>query len=128
MRWKLYWAGLAGTFLAAAGWHNWKKYPERSKAWLAYKSAADVGLASGLAWLFPPLLIAFSVGWILQRTRRDTVIQTIVGVVSSVSLAALSAWAMELFILVGIVSIDQVTGRLVREAEASEREELEMAA
>jgi hypothetical protein len=35
---------------------------------------------------------------------------------------------MELFILVGIVSIDQVTGRLIRETEASEREELEIAA
>jgi hypothetical protein len=112
-KWHAYWAGLAGAMLAVNFWRNRRKYCGESKLWVAGKSFADTSLVCLLAVFCPPLLIAYSVLWLVQFVSDDPLWKTTFSVIAGVSLAAIGGWLLEAVLIVGLFSIDVVTGRFM---------------
>lgn len=111
MKWKAYWTALAAGLFGLALVRNWRKYPQKSKRWVAGKAALDTTLVGLLAWLCPPLLIAYSVLWIIQLVKTNSpVLKVTIGTLAGISLGALGGWLLEAVLIVGVWAIDLVTG------------------
>jgi len=113
-KWHAYWAVLAAAMLAVNFWRNRRKYRGESRLWVAGKSFADTSLVCLLAVFCPPLLIAYSVLWLVQFVSEDPLWKTTFSVVAGISLAAIGGWFLEAVLIVGLFSIDIVTGRFLR--------------
>ena len=112
-KWHAYWAGLVGAMLAVNIWRNRRKYYGESRLWVAGKSVADTSLVCLLAIFCPPLLIAYSVLWLVQFVSDDPIWETTFSVIAGISLAAIGGWLLEAVLIVGLFSIDIVTGRFL---------------
>jgi hypothetical protein len=112
-KWHAYWAGLAAAMLAVNIWRNHRKYCGESKLWVAGKSFADTSLVCLLAIFCLPLLIAYSVLWLVQFVSDAPLWKTTFSVVAGISLAAIGGWLLEAVLIVGLFSIDVVTGRFL---------------
>ena len=112
-KWHAYWIGLAGAMLAVNFWRNHRKYRGESRPWVAGKSLADTSLVCLLAIFCPPLLIAYSVLWLVQFVSDDPLWKTTFSVIAGISLAAIGGWLLEAVLIVGLFSIDVVTGRFL---------------
>ena len=112
-KWHAYWAGLAGAMLAVNICRNRRKYRGESRLWVAGKSLADTSLVCLLAIFCPPLLIAYSVLWLVQFVSDDPLWKTSFSVIAGISLAAIGGWLLEAVLIVGLFSIDVVTGRFM---------------
>ena len=112
-KWHAYWAGLAGAMLAVNFWRNRRKYRGESELWVAGKSVVDTSLVCLLAIFCPPLLIAYSVLWLVQFVSDNPLWKTTFSVIAGISLAAIGGWLLEAVLIVGLFSIDVVTGRFL---------------
>jgi hypothetical protein len=89
------------------------KYRGESKLWVAGKSVVDTSLVCLLAIFCPPLLIAYSVLWLVQLVSDDPIWKTTFSVIAGISLAAIGGRLLEAVLVVGLFSIDIVTGRFL---------------
>jgi hypothetical protein len=112
-KWHAYWAGLAAAMLAVNFWRNHRKYRGESRLWVTGKSLADTSLVCLLAILCPPLLVAYSVLWLVQFVSDDPIWKTTFSVIAGISLAAIGGWLLEAVLIVNLFSIDVVTGRFL---------------
>ena len=112
-KWHAYWAGLAGAMLAMSFWRNHRKYRGEPRLWVAGKSFADTTLVGLLAVFCAPLLIAYSVMWLVQFVSDEPIWKTTFSVIAGVSLVAVGGWLLEAVLIVGLFSIDIVTGRFL---------------
>ena len=118
-KWHAYWIGLAGAMLAVNFWRNRRKYRGESGWWCFGKSLADTTLVGLLAVFCAPLLIAYSVMWLVQFVSDEPIWKTTFSVIAGVSLAAVGGWFMEAVVIIGLFAIDLVTGRFLHHWQRS---------
>ena len=117
MKWKLYWGGVAAALLCVCFWRNWRKYrhgytiPAFRKSWVfvTFKSVADASLVGLLAWLCPPLLIAYCVFHLVRYVSDNPIWKMTFSVLAGLSLAAIGGWFLELLLFIGVFAIDPVS-------------------
>lgn len=108
---RLYIFGAVGSMLlyVLAFWKNTKSYSQKSVQWRGIKSAADVSLVLLAAVFLPGLLMAWTVIWVIKGVKSPG-IKTTLAVVTGVVLSAVSGVALEVLCVLGIFSVDLVTG------------------
>jgi len=103
--WIVLSAGISGLLL----WRNTKIYPFRSAAWRATKSASEIAVLLLSALCLPIVLITWCCIW-LTRPIRTPWIKATLGAVVGVILSAAALYSMELLLILGVLSIDDITG------------------
>ena len=103
--WIVLSAGISGLLL----WRNTKIYPFRSVAWRATKSASEIAVLLLSALCLPIVLITWCCIW-LTRPIRTPWIKATLGAVVGVILSATALYSMELLLILGVLSIDDITG------------------
>jgi hypothetical protein len=108
---KLYIYGAIGSLAlyAFAFWKNTKSYSLKSVQWRGIKSLADVSLVLAAALYLPGLLITWTVIWAIKGVKSPG-IKTTIAVVTGVLLSAISGVALEVLCVLGICSVDLLTG------------------
>jgi len=116
MRARVY-LGVFGTvaFLAAVV-ANRRRYPEMAPWQVVAKSCADFSLVAILAAipLLTPLLIGWTVMWLMERIRQDAPFRLLTAFGLSLVLGFLASWCLEALILLGVVGIDVFSGTFLR--------------
>ena len=103
--WIVLSAGISGLLL----WRNTKIYPLRSVTWRATKSASEIAVLLLSALCLPIVLITWCCIW-LTRPIRTPWIKATLGAVVGVILSAAALYSMELLLILGVLSIDDITG------------------
>ena len=103
--WIVLSAGLSGLLF----WRNTKIYPLRSRAWRAAKSASEIAVLLLAALRLPVVLITWCCIW-LTRPIRTPWIKATLGAIAGVILTAAALYSMELLLILGVLSIDDITG------------------
>jgi hypothetical protein len=104
-----FWAAVlafAGGWLC---WRNRKRYMKKSVVWLISKSVTELLVLLLTASVLPALLIVWLVVWITRPIKTPWV-RTVIGVLSGISFAFMSSFALEALIFLGIFAIDMKTG------------------
>ena len=105
----IFWIVLGSLFSGLLLWRNTKLYPLRSVAWRAAKSASEIAVLLLSALCLPVVLITWCCIW-LTRPIKTPWIKATVGAVVGVILSATALYAMELLLILGALSIDDITG------------------
>lgn len=105
----LFWIVLSACISGLLFWRNAKIYPFRSVAWRAAKSASEIAVLLLSALRLPVVLIAWCCIW-LTRPIRTPWIKATVGAIVGVILSAAALYSMELLLILGVLSIDDITG------------------
>jgi hypothetical protein len=103
--------GLTSFFL------NKRRYPDRSPMFWLLKTIADTSLVSVLC-AFPiltPLVVIFSTMWFINKLKLTEVPGAIAAFFMSMLLSSMIGRALEVILLLGVLSIDIVTGRFLKE-------------
>ena len=109
---KLRLAFLSVLIAAVSGllfWRNSQRYPSKTILWRALKSAIELGLVLLTALRLPMLLISWCCLW-LTRPIQTPWIKVTVGVIAGTVLGFMSMYVLELLILAGVFSVDEITG------------------
>jgi hypothetical protein len=104
-----FWIALCSLISGLLVWRNAKIYPLRSVAWRAAKSASEIAVLLLSALRLPVVLITWCCIW-LTRPIRTPWIKATVGAVVGVILSATAMYSMELLLILGVLSIDDITG------------------
>jgi hypothetical protein len=104
-----FWIALCSLISGLLVWRNAKVYPLRSVAWRAAKSASEIAVLLLSALRLPVVLITWCCIW-LTRPIRTPWIKATVGAVVGVILSATAMYSMELLLILGVLSIDDITG------------------
>ena len=105
----IFWIVLGSLISGLLLWRNAKIYPFRSAAWRAAKSATEIAVLLLSALYLPVVLITWCCIW-LTRPIRTPWIKATVGAVVGVILSAAALYSMELLLILGALSIDDITG------------------
>lgn len=105
----IFWAILASIVSGLLFWRNTRRYPRRSVTWRIAKSVSEIILLLLTAVRLPVILVSWCGIW-LSRPIQTPWIRATVGAVAGIVLGFLALYAMELLILIGVFSIDDITG------------------
>ncbi len=105
----IFWIVISTCISGLLLWRNTKIYPLRSVAWRAAKSACEIAILLLSALFLPVVLITWCCIW-LTRPIRTPWIKATVGAVVGVILSAAALYSMELLLILGAFSIDDITG------------------
>jgi hypothetical protein len=105
----IFWIVLSACLCGLLFWRNTKIYPLRSVIWRATKSASEIAVLVLTALRLPVVLITWCCIW-LTRPIRTPWIKATVGAVVGVILSATALYSMELLLILGVLSIDDITG------------------
>jgi hypothetical protein len=105
----IFWAALGGIISGLLFWRNTRRYPARSVTWRITKSASEIVILLVSALRLPVVLISWCGIW-LSRPIETPWIRVTVGAVAVIILSFFALYAMELLILIGVFSIDDITG------------------
>ncbi len=105
----LFWIVLSACISGLLFWRNAKIYPFRSRSWRAAKSACEVAVLVLSVLCLPAVLITWCCIW-LTRPIRTPWINATGGAVVGVILSAAALYSMELLLIFGALSIDDITG------------------
>ena len=105
----LFWIVLSACISGLLLWRNTKIYPFRSVAWRATKSASEIAVLLLSALCLPIVLITWCCIW-LTRPIKTPWIKATLGAVVGVILSAAALYSMELLLILGVLSIDDITG------------------
>ena len=105
----IFWIVLGSLISGLLVWRNAKLYPFRSVAWRAVKSASEIAVLFLSALCLPIVLITWCGIW-LTRPIKTPWIKATVGAVVGVILSAAALYSMELLLILGVLSIDDITG------------------
>jgi hypothetical protein len=108
-QWKWFWVALWSLLIGSVFTRNMFKYKDQPIWWNLGKSLLDTIVIVLSALFLPPFLIATDVAWIISFAKKKWLKITI-GIASSVILGVVSAYAMEVVILLGIFGVDAKTG------------------
>lgn len=101
-------AGILALF-GLAYWKNNISYRHKRVRWRIGKSVVDCSLVVLSAVYLPALLVSWSVMW-LTRPLKQRGVQMTIAVILGVVFGTISGVALEILCLLGIVSVDLVTG------------------
>jgi hypothetical protein len=90
-------------------WRNSARYPTKSVIWRAIKSIIELGLILLTAIRLPVMLVSWTCLW-LTRPVDQPWLKITLGVIFGVTLGFVSAYFLELLIILGIFSVDEITG------------------
>jgi hypothetical protein len=107
-KWKIFWAGSIASIFGL--WSNNKRYQYRSRIWILVKSIVDVTIVTTLAFRLPMLLGTYVMIWLTRPLKQRPVLRATVGAVFGVLISFFSVVAMEVIVVVGVLSIDVLTG------------------
>lgn len=105
----IFWIVLSSLISGLLLWRNTKIYPHRSVAWRTVKSASEIVVLLLSALCLPVVLITWCCIW-LTRPIRTHWIKATAGAVVGVILGATALYSMELLLILGALSIDDITG------------------
>ena len=105
----IFWIVLGSLISGLLLWRNAKIYPLRSVAWRTAKSATEIAVLLLSALCLPVVLITWCCIW-LTRPIKTPWIKATVGAVVGVILSAAALYSMELLLILGALSIDDITG------------------
>ncbi len=105
----IFWACLSGLISGLLFWRNSRRYPGKSITWWIAKSVVELVLIMLSAICAPVVLAAWVGAWIC-RPIKEPWLRVTVGAVSGLFLGLISLYAMEFLILVGSLSVDDITG------------------
>jgi hypothetical protein len=114
-------AALFATLLGLCCWRNRRKYKDRTGWFCIGKGLLDAMLLSLLAWLCPPLLIAYCVLWLTQFVPGDNVVKTTCSIVAGLLFTVIGGFFLEVVLVLGVFAMDLVTGKFLHHWEAVER-------
>jgi len=124
-RFRAYFVSLAFVLGTISFIVNRRRYPEMSLGHVLLKATADLGIVGilGLVPVLTPLLVVWSVSWILGMLKGDGPVKSTIGFFLGLILGAVSSYVLEVVLVLGIVSSDLLTGRFLtyfrREKERS---------
>jgi len=104
-----FWIVLSACISGLLFWRNTRIYPFRSVAWRAVKSVSEIAVLLLSALCLPVVLITWCCIW-LTRPIKTPWIKATVGAVVGVILSATAVYSMELLLILGALSIDDITG------------------
>jgi hypothetical protein len=109
---RLYILGTIGAVIlyGLAFWKNAKSYSWQPLQWRCIKSAADTTLVLLAAFYMPGLLIAWTVIWVVRGIKSPGM-KTTFAVLIGVLLGSISGVALEILCILGICSVDLLTGQ-----------------
>lgn len=116
-RWRAVVGAVCGLTVIATFVVNRRRYPKESLIFVAKKTALDVSVL-GLLCAFPvltPLLITFTVMWLMSFLKLDGVYEKVAAFFSGMALGFLSLYVLEVVIGLGIFSVNVFTGRFLEE-------------
>ena len=105
----IFWAVLLSAVSGLLVWRNTRRYPTKSVIWRIVKSVSEIVLLLLSALRLPIVLISWCSVWITRPIKTPWIRATI-GALAGMILGFLALYAMELLILVGVFSIDDITG------------------
>jgi hypothetical protein len=105
----IFWIVLSACLSALLFWRNAKIYPFKPVAWQIVKSACEIAVLLLSALRLPVVLITWCCIW-LTRPIRTPWIKATVGAIVGVILSAAALYSMELLLILGVLSIDDITG------------------
>ena len=105
----IFWLVLGSLISGLLFWRNRKIYPLKPVAWRIVKSAGEIAVLLLSALWLPVVLITWCCIW-LTRPVRTPWIKATVGAVVGVILSAAALYSMELLLILGALSIDDITG------------------
>lgn len=104
-----FWGVLLTLVSTLLFWRNTRRYPARSVIWRIVKSASEIVLLLLSALRLPVVLISWCSVW-LSKPIETPWIRATFGAIAGIILGFLALYAMELLILIGVFSIDDITG------------------
>jgi hypothetical protein len=110
MRLRLYF--LIGLITAVSGllfWRNSARYPSKSVWWRTAKSIIELALVLGTALRIPVVLISWCILW-FTRPAKTPWIKVTLGALAGIALGFISAYMLELLILIAVFAVDDITG------------------
>ena len=105
----IFWLLLSSLISGILYWRNTRLYPSKSITWRVGKVFAEIVLLLLSALRLPVVLISWCCVW-LTRPIQTPWIKVTVGALSGLFLGFLALYAMEFLILLGVFSIDDITG------------------
>ncbi|MGC1580447.1 MAG: hypothetical protein WA766_03135 [Candidatus Acidiferrales bacterium] len=109
MKWKLYWAALVAALLGVCYFKNTRNYRNKTTTWKAGKSLIECGLLV-LAAAFAPILLAIYGSMLITQKIQRPAIRVGVGFLTGIGLTLLLSSFLELVVLLGVFSIELLSG------------------
>jgi hypothetical protein len=105
----IFWIVLGSLISGLLFWRNAKIYPFKPVAWQIVKSACEITVLLASALWLPVVLISWCSIW-LTGPIKATWAKATVGAIAGVILGAFALYSLELLLLIGVFSIDEITG------------------
>jgi hypothetical protein len=113
-RFAAYWAALSVVLVSVSLVRNWLLHPGESRWFVAGKAAVEAALVAVLAAFCPPLLIAFCTLWLCSFVWDHAALKTAASVAIGIVLSLLAGLYLEILLLVGVFSMNNITGEFVQ--------------
>lgn len=109
---RIYFAAVVGilSLFSIAWWKNNFSYSFKPVRWRVLKSVADVVLVVLSALFMPAILVGWTTMWLTRGIQRRG-IQVTLAVVLGIVFSTISGVFLEIMCLLGIFSVDLVTGQ-----------------
>jgi hypothetical protein len=105
----IFWAILGSVLSVLLLWQNTRRYPTEPVKWRMGKSAIELVILLLSALWLPIVLVSWCCVW-LTRPIKTNWIKATIGVLAGVSLSFMGLYVLELLLLIGVLSIDEITG------------------
>jgi hypothetical protein len=126
-RYRLFWGALLAALLGLAFWKNSQSYPDKSRLWRFGKAVIDTGLVVLLVIYAPALLLMYVVIW-LTSPFRNRITQVTTAFASVLIVSHLAGVVFEVVAVLGVFTVDLLTGQVLARMDKRERNKLAKAA
>jgi hypothetical protein len=105
----IFWSILTSTIFGLLFWRNNRKYKSETISWKLIKCFSEIVLLLLVALRLPFVLVAWCCVWI-TKPIQTTWVKATVGAISGMLLGLAALYMLEVLLILGVFSIDEITG------------------